>query len=87
MIGKGAGRAQEGHDLTTRKGCGGMTPSPLLELLTVATVRASSLRLGYGTVASHPQRDPPPFPITLLGYVLGTLPIPQRGGRPRSGVM
>ena len=33
-------------------GCGGTAPSPLLELLTVATAMASSLRLGPGAVAS-----------------------------------
>jgi len=48
----------------TLKGCGGTTPSPLLELLAIATAMASSLRLGAGTVASAtrpiPFSDHPP---------------------------
>ena len=47
-------------------GCGGTTPSPLLELLAVANAMASSLRLGAGAVASAtrptPLADHPPNP-------------------------
>ena len=46
-------------------GCGGTAPSPSLELLSVATAMASSLRLGYEAVA--PQRGPLYFFSDLLG--------------------
>jgi len=45
-------------------GCGGTAPSPSLELLSVATAMASSLRLGYEAVA--PQRGPLYFFSDLL---------------------